>query len=89
MLTDPVRQRCQGGCMSTGPQQNAPRDGDGPGRSPLSWLGRARLFVPLICALLLAGSIISAGDTDWWRWAAVGGLLLLQALSLAVHARSR
>lgn len=76
--------------MSTGPQRQASPDSDGQPGSPLSWLGRLRLFVPSICALLLVISILTGDDgRDGWRWAAVVGLLFLQVVSLAVHARSR
>lgn len=74
------------GCMSTGPQRQSPSEGDGRSPTPLSWLGRVRLFVPLICAVLLVSTLLEGGE--WWRWAAVVGLLLLQVVSLVANHRS-
>ncbi len=74
--------------MTSGPTEQPPPGGGGQGREPLSWLGRVRLCVPSVCALLLVSTFIDDG-AERWEWAFVGVLVLLQVVSLAVRARSR
>ena len=74
--------------MTSGRTDRTPPDEGGQGTEPLSWLGRLRLFVPSICVLLLVSTFMD-DVAEPWEWAFVGVLVLLQVVSLAVHARSR